>query len=122
MAVIEQEQIAKIVSEAARSGGALAPEKAQIMTQFLKQINERARVIYDSALNVSAQMYEREKIAAFWKTQREWLEAQLALANTLQRKIRPSTDSQELLFELDHVIATLDDLISATSEHYELHA
>jgi hypothetical protein len=124
MPVIEQEQIERIVSEATLSGGQLSAEKARIMNQFLAQMNDRARVIYDSALTLSAQMYEREKIAEFWKSQREVFEAQLALASRLKRKIKPSDDlpTEELLYTLDSVIATLDDLISATSEHYEFHA
>lgn len=94
------------------------------MQQFLTQINERARVIYDAAMTLSAQMYDRQQIAEFWKGQREIFEAQLAIANGLKRKIRPGDDSriQELLLVLDNVIATLDDLVSATSEHYEFHA
>ena len=123
MPVIEQEQIESIVAQAATSGR-LEPEKARIMEQFLTQINDRARVIYDSALTLTAQMYDREKIAQFWKSQRELFEAQLAIASQLKRKIKPSDDSPtlELLLSLDSVIATLEDLIGATSEHYEFHA
>jgi hypothetical protein len=123
MPVIEQEQIESIVAQASPSGR-LPPEKVRIIEQFLAQINDRARVIYDSALTLTAQMYDREKIAQFWKTQRELFEAQLALATQLKRKIKPSDDlpTQELLFNLDSVIATLQDLIGATSEYYEFHA
>jgi hypothetical protein len=123
MPVIEQEQIESIVAQATASGH-LPPEKARIMQQFLAQINDRARVIYDSALTLTAQMYDREKIAQFWKSQRELFEAQLAIASQLKRKIKPSDDlsTQELLLNLDNVVATLEDLIGATSEHYEFHA
>ena len=124
MPVIEQEQIESIVAQAAATGGQLQPEKAQILLQFLTQINDRAHVIYESALTLSAQMYDREKIAQFWKSQRELFEAQLAIASQLKRKIKPSEDlrTQQLLLSLDGVIATLEDLIAATSEHYEFHA
>ena len=94
------------------------------MQQFLAQINERASVIYDAAVTLGAQMYDRQEIAQFWKLQREIFEAQLALASGLKRKIRPGDDPriQELLVVLDNVITTLDDLVRATSEHYEFHA
>ena len=123
MPTVDQEQIESIVSEATATGR-LQPEKARIMQQFLAQINERARVIYDAAMTLSAQMYDRQQIAQFWKGQREIFEAQLAIANGLKRKIRPSGDprTQELLVVLEDVTTTLEDLVSATSEHYEFHA
>jgi hypothetical protein len=123
MSVLEQEQLESIVAQAAASGR-LSPEKARLMEQFLTQISDRARVIYDSAVTLTAQMYDREKIAQFWKSQRELFEAQLAIASQLKRKLRPSDDlsTQEILLRLDSVIATLEDLIAAASEHYEFHA
>jgi hypothetical protein len=124
MPVIEQEQIESIVAQAAASGY-LQPEKARIMEQFLAQIDDRTRILYVSALTLTGQMYDRQQIAGFWKSQRELFEAQLAIASQLKRKIKPSSGdlpTQQLLLTLDSVIATLEDLIGATSEHYEFHA
>jgi hypothetical protein len=61
MPIVEQEQIESIIAQAAATGGQLQPEKAEILLQFLIQINDRARVIYHSAVTLSAQMYDREE-------------------------------------------------------------
>ncbi len=73
-------------------------------------------------------MYEREKIARFWKSQRELFEAQLAVASQMKRAfkdrrvMKESSEVSLLDLDLDTLIATLEDLVIAASEHYEFHA
>lgn len=127
MPAIEQEKIESIVSEAARSGN-LDREQASVLRQFLANLNNQARINYDSGLTVTSQMYEREKIARFWKNQRELFEAQLSVASRIKRAFKDRRDMKEssevslLDLDLDSLIATLEELISASSEHYEFHA
>jgi uncharacterized protein YciW len=127
MPVIEQEQLELIVSEASASGQ-LRPEQASVLRQFFADVNNQARTLYDSGLTVTSQMYEREQIAQFWKNQRELFEAQLSVATQIKRRfensrsLKESSESVLTELDLDSLIATLEDLVSACSEHYEFHA
>jgi hypothetical protein len=106
------EDIESVVSE-----GHLSHEGELTIQQFLAQVSHRAETLYDAALTISAQMYDRQQIARFWKDQRELLDAQLATVSRLKRMIERVRDepAAQVLYRLDQIIANLDELVSLSS-------
>jgi hypothetical protein len=111
------EEIEEILN-AANSSGQLPVERAKILQQFFDDARKNALALYESGLIVTSRTYDREEIARFWARQRQFFEAQLALVNSFQRKLKYPL-SREL--DLSSVIDTLENLVAAASEHYEFH-
>ena len=74
--------------------------------------------LYKRAIAVTSQMYERERIASFWKEQREWFQAQLIILNRMARRLQNVRSN----LDMTSFIVRFEDLIVACSEHYEIHA
>jgi len=112
------EEIENIISSASQFGE-LGAEQARVLQQFFDERQQYALALYNSALTVTSQMYEREKIARFWRKQHEFFEAQLAVVNRFEARLK-NTGSEKL--DLRAIVGTLEKLILASSEHYEFHA
>jgi len=111
------EEIERIVGNASQTG--VLPDKdEEVLQEFFNDFERRARGLYDGALAITSQTYDREHIAKFWQGQRESFEAQLVVATRMERKLRNIPTG----LDLSSLIATLETLIDACSEHYEFHA
>jgi len=111
------EEIERIVGNASRTG-VLGDKDEEVLQEFLNDFERRARGLYDGALAITSQTYDREHIAKFWKGHRESFEAQLVVATRMERKLRNVPTE----LDLSSLITTLENLIDACSEHYEFHA
>jgi hypothetical protein len=112
------EEFESVISQARASGG-LSPEQIEVLQVFFSEMGQEATRLYEAAILVSSHMYDRQKIADFWRDQRTWFEAQLAVANRTQNRL---TDVGQVPFELKSIIRTLEEIVDAAAEHYEFHA
>jgi len=112
------EEIENIISNASQFGE-LGAEQARVLQQFLDERQQGALALYNSGLVVTSQMYEREKIARFWQNQHEFFEAQLAVVNRFEARLKNAGSGK---LDLRPIVSTLKKLIDVCSEHYEFHA
>lgn len=106
-----------VVSEVAQKG-AIDPGRETTIREFLEEYQRKARELYDAAILVSSQIYERERIAQFWQNQLSVCEAQLAYLNRLDRRLR-NVHSQ---LEMSGYIEQFELLVDAIKRRYEFHA
>jgi len=112
------EEFESIISEA-RNSGQLGLEQTEFLRSFFADMEHNAFALYEAAILVSSRMYNREKIAQFWKEQGAWFEAQLAIANRTQHRL---ANVQPPSLDLNSIITALEEIVDACSEHYEFHA
>jgi hypothetical protein len=78
---------------------------------FLRAYTKKAERLYQSALEVTSQMYDRQAIPRFWQDKLELLQAQLAILTRFQNRL------SKLHSKVDTApfIRRFEDLITACS-------
>jgi hypothetical protein len=113
------EEAELLVTEATALGG-LSPEAAAWVDAFYRNVETRMLNFYDAARLGAWRIYEREKVAAYWKEQLDWFNGQLLLTQQLARNLsRIRIPAQPAI---EQTIQTLTDIVEACRGAYELHA
>jgi hypothetical protein len=111
------EEFETVVTEALQKGE-LDRTRERVIREFMPEFEHQTRELYDSAISVSAKMYERERIAKFWQEQFAICQAQLLYLNRLDRFLRQMHSE----VDISAVIERFENLLEAIRRRYEFHA
>jgi hypothetical protein len=101
-----------------RASGRLDSAGAQSIQEFIGSFERNSRELYDAAIRISAQIYDRKQIAEFWRNQMEITRAQLVYLDHLQRVLGEVAPE----FDIEPTIETFEQLVEAMRRRYEFHA
>jgi|SRR5271166_832947 len=106
------------IAFSAIEGNQLSPEMAAWADEGYRDLERSALVIYDGIRLAGSRIYEREKAAAFWKTQLEWaLSGLQKLRRTEQRFVAAGVATPPALIA---AIQTTNEIVEACRGAYEL--
>lgn len=111
---------AELIAAEATVQGGLSPEQAEWIDAFYRNVETRMLNFYDAARLNAWRIYEREKVAAYWKEQLYWFSSQLLLTKQLAENLsRIRIPAQSAI---EKTIQTLTDIVEACRGAYEFHA
>ena len=100
--------------------GELSPEQAEWIDAFYRNVQTRMLNLYDGARLGAWRIYEREKVATYWKEQFDWFNGQLEF--TLRTKAKLDAIPFAIPPALSDAIQTLTDIVEACRGAYEFHS
>jgi hypothetical protein len=112
-------QAESIILDAAPHGQ-LNEQQAQRIEAFYRNAQSRYLNLYDGARLGAWRIYDREKVAGYWKEQTDWFSAQRQFIENTKAKVSALGIAAPPV--LGEAIQTLTEIIEACAGAYELHA
>jgi hypothetical protein len=100
--------------------GTLSREQSEWVDAFYRNVQSRMLNLYDGARLGAWRIYERERVAAYWKEQLDWFAHQLEFI----QRTRSNLDILRAPIPEALIAATetLSDIVEACKCHHEIHA